>query len=89
MNGNSFSFRRHKVALIDSLRWIENINTEIGKTKSKSLIKVREKQVNKTKNLIKYLNSVGKVSDKEMLSLLSLDFTKKKFNLKFSIPGGK
>ena len=80
----------NKITLIDHIRAIEDINRliemERGTSEKKSLLNVKKYKIRKTKELINHLNSVGKLSDKETISLLSLDFLNaKKFNLKYRI----
>jgi hypothetical protein len=81
---------KHKIALVDHLYLISNLNAQIGVEKNqrlkKSMINSKNSEIKVVKTLIPHLNSVGKLSDKETKSLLSLDLMNmKNFRLKFRI----
>lgn len=76
---NNLGIGKTKVGLVASLYEISNLNVEIERTKSpkiKSSLKTeRDRQIKSTKSLMGYLKGVGKMSDKEFMSLVSLDLT--------------
>lgn len=88
----SSNMGNHKLALIDHLRGLENINVtldfEKDKTKKYRLVTEQKHHIKAINTLIPFLNSIGKLSDNEVKSLLSLDLIKMKdLRIKFRIGG--
>ena len=79
MMTNNLGIEKTKVGLVNNLWSITEINNEIERTKNpkvKSSLKTeRDRQIKSTKNLMNYLRGIGKMSDKEFVSLVSLDLT--------------
>jgi prephenate dehydratase len=73
-NGNNM---KNKIGLISNLHTLASLNRDIeetGNSKTRFLMrKQRSNQIKSTKKLVDYLNNIGKLSDKERISLYSLD----------------
>lgn len=79
-----------KLALVDSLRRVkileEKIEQSTGGKRRTSLLNQREREIDTVKKISKYLNSQGKLSEREQIQLLSLDFLKpKRFGKGFTL----
>jgi len=90
--GISGNMKGHKVALIDHLRGLERVNTELDLEKDQNkkylLLSTQKHHIKQIKTLIPYLNSIGKLTDKEAMKLMSLDLVKvKNLNIGFKIGG--
>ena len=83
------TMHKNKVALIEALQDLETVNIQIEKYGgNNTLLKLQKFQVGRVNTLINHLNSIGKLSDRESLSLMSLDLmSPKRFKLKFRIGG--
>ena len=84
--------RHHKIALIDHLTALSTINMQIDmehNQKNKSKLKISQTgHIKAIKSLVPFLNSIGKLSDKEMIGILRLDLVNiKDLRLKFRIGG--
>lgn len=92
MKYSNANMKSHKIALIDHLHQLEKINVELeleqDTYKRTHLLTSQKHHVKSVKTLIPYLNSIGKLSDKETLKLMSLDLVKvKRLNIGFKIGG--
>jgi hypothetical protein len=87
----SFNYsRHHKIALIDHLTELSSINKQIDfepDAKKKNKLKISQAgHIKAIKNLTPFLNSIGKISDREMIGILSLDLINiKDLKLKFRV----
>lgn len=87
------NMKSHKIALVDHLYGLEKVNVELeleqDKNKRLHLLASQKHHIKNIKTLIPYLNSIGKLSDKEAMRLMSLDLVKvKKLNIGFKIGRG-
>lgn len=79
-----------KMDLISHLRELESINTQLvletDNKKRANLLSKQKSNAKSIKKITEYLNSIGKISDKEARSLMALDlFNMKKLNIGFKI----
>jgi hypothetical protein len=84
----------HKLALIDHLRGLEDINVKLdfekNKAKKSHLLADQKRHIKAINTLIPFLNGIGKLSDKEAFSLMSLDLMNMKdLHLKFRMRRGE
>ena len=85
---------KHKIALIDHIKGLQAVNIQLEKSQKHSdkiqLYRLQKTHITKINSLIPYLNSIGKLSNKEAKSLLSLDLTSvKKLKIKYRIGDGE
>lgn len=81
---------RTKIALIDNLEGLKAVNNLLDNTKdtknTAKLINLRNTHIRSINKLIPFLNSAGKLNDKEITTLLSLDLlTLRKAKFKYRI----
>jgi ribosomal protein S15P/S13E len=88
MTVTEFSYRKNKIALIENLQGLTKVNIALENSpKDKhSLRNSQNTYIHNINKLVKFLNSVGQLSDRENRSILSLDlYSVKNLKMKFRI----